>query len=644
WIFVQLFKSGLAYKKNSPVNFCPSCKTVLSDEQVIDGACERCGSIVEKRELEQWFFRITQYAERLLGNIDLPDGGLDWTEKVKLAQKNWIGKSEGVRFKFSQTKHVPDVEVFTTAIDTVHGVTFVVISPEHPLLKQIMSSVSDEKRKKEVQKYIKDASLKNVIERQAEGKEKTGVFTGAYVKHPLTDEEVPLWVADYVLMDYGTGIVMGVPGHDARDHAFAQKFGLEIRPVIRPETNTSSAHVLEDGFWDYKEIKTAFKEKSELISSGKLTGMTSKAGKAAIIKEIEEKSYGKKEVTYHLRDWLISRQRYWGPPIPMIFCSVCKEKGLSWFSSEEATERKESGIKPSSRAQAEGNQESGKNKLHNSEEMVGWYPVPEIDLPVELPYIKNFKPLGTGKAPLANHPEFYETTCPQCGGKATRETDVSDTFLDSAWYFLRYLATDFKEIPFPMKAVMTAQFPKATKQEKEQASKRQAWLPVTSYIGGAEHSVLHLLYARFITMALHDMGYLDFEEPFSRFYAHGLIIKDGAKMSKSRGNVINPDEYIHKYGADTLRTYLMFLGPFNQGGDFHDTGIEGMNRFLKRVWKLFSESRIKNQESGITDNGLRMMHQTIKGVTEDMKHLRYNTAIAKLMTWYNFLSKQEEVS
>lgn len=809
WIFVQLFKSGLAYKKNSPVNFCPSCKTVLSDEQVIDGKCERCNSVVEKRDLEQWFFRITNYAEKLLSNIK----DLDWSEKVRLAQKNWIGKSEGVRFKFSQTKHVPNVEVFTTAIDTVFGVTFVVISPEHPLLKQIMSSITDKKRKDEVQKYVKKSSLKSTIDRLAEGKEKTGVFTGAYVKNPLTDEEVPLWVADYVLMDYGTGIVMGVPGHDARDHEFAQKFGLEIRPVIKPKQEAAETHVLEDGFWNYQQIKNEFQDKSELFNSGKYNGMSSKEAKPKLIEEIESKGYGKREVTYHLRDWLISRQRYWGPPIPMIYCEECSKRkpkvliihGIAgdssdnWFpwvkplleqrgyevlipdlpNSQNPTlaewtnalskigitkqdnlsvvahslgaptaiefirknqlsvkklilvapvgkeiekvnwEALTSGgyefVKPilqrfskandhvaeiaervektmvylsendpyipltieKSYAALQPTLEIFKKHGHFNagagilefpkileefpaieESSLGWVPVPEEELPVKLPYIKNFKPLGTGKAPLANHPEFYKTKCPHCGGTATRETDVSDTFLDSAWYFLRYLATDWKNIPFPSFKYLLEHSEKSENQKakksdgqkltyaefSEKVKSRSRWLPVTSYIGGAEHSVLHLLYSRFITMALKDMGYVDFEEPFSRFYAHGLIIKDGAKMSKSKGNVINPDDYIHKYGADTLRTYLLFLGPFNQGGDFRDSGIDGMSRFLKRVWKLLQQAISDKQQVTSSQERMRFMHETIKGITEDMENLRFNTAIAKLMTYYNFLAKQAAVS
>ncbi len=618
WIFVQLFKSGLAYRKSSAVNFCPSCMTVLSDEQVIDGACERCGSVVEKKELEQWFFKITDYAERLLNNIE----DLDWTDKVRIAQRNWIGKSEGVRLEFKVEclpAYKDTIPVFTTAIDTVFGVTFMVISPEHSLVKNILESTKDKVKRDEIQAYIKEAQHKSEVERTGEGKAKSGVFSGIYVINPLNGDKVPLWIADYVLMGYGTGAVMGVPGHDARDYAFAKKYKLKIKPVVKPKSGTKDAHVEKDGFWEYKEIKTLFKNDSEMVNSGKFDGLSSSEAKKKLEQLIEAEQVGKVETTYHLRDWLISRQRYWGPPIPMIYCEDCAKKGKSWFTTTEGKKR---------------------SKTTTAEEMRGWYP--EESLPVELPYIKDFKPMGTGKSPLANHPSFYEVSCPECGSTAKRETDVSDTFLDSAWYFLRYLATDLKHIPFPMNEEKAKEFDGATKEEILEAVKRKPWLPVTMYIGGAEHSVLHLLYARFVTMALHDMGYVDFEEPFTRFYAHGLIIKDGAKMSKSKGNIINPDDYIGKYGADTLRTYLLFLGPFNQGGDFRDTGIEGMNRFVKRVWNLFKEQGKGSGEASA--EGLKFMHEAVKGVTEDLHELRFNTAIAKLMTWYNFLSKQQIVS
>ncbi len=609
WLFVQLFKSGLAYKKNSPVNFCPSCKTVLSDEQVIDGKCERCGSIVEKRDLEQWFFRITKYAEKLLANIE----HLDWSERVRLAQRNWIGKKEGINITYQIADSDETVTIFTTRPDTNFGATFIALAPEHELTKKLISGLvkTDPQNVKKIKAYVAKALNKSEIDRVAEGKEKSGVFTGLYATNPLTGYQMPVWVSDFVLGGFGTGALVGVPGHDKRDFEFATKFGLEIiRVVVGKDGNDAPI----------THIEQVQEDEGTMINSGFLNGMDIHKATIKMMDYIEDKKYGKREVTYHLRDWLISRQRYWGPPIPMIYCEKCAKNGDSWFTTKEAK-----GKKP-----------------QDKEAMAGWYP--ELNLPVKLPYIKNFKPLGTGKAPLANHPDFYETTCPHCGSKAIRETDVSDTFLDSSWYFLRYLTTDLKDLPFPMPKQMAQEFKNVRRDETEKAEKRRAWLPVTSYIGGAEHSVLHLLYSRFIAMALKDMGYVNFEEPFSRFYAHGLIIKDGAKMSKSKGNVVNPDDYIHKYGADTLRTYLMFLGPFNQGGDFRDSGIDGMSRFLKRVWKLFTLEEVKKTGEKLTDERLHVMHMTIKGITEDMENLRFNTSIAKLMSYYNFLSQQEAVS
>lgn len=586
WLFTELFKSGLAYRKKSPVNYCPSCKTVLADEQVIDTKCERCASVVVKKNLEQWYFRITNYADRLLNNIER----LDWTEKVKTAQRNWIGRSEGARIKFKVQSSNFKVEVFTTAIDTIYGVTFMVVSPEHPLVQEILKQNQDKKQIKEIREYQEYAKNKPEVERTAEGKEKTGVFSGAYVINPFNKEQVPVWIADYVLMGYGTGAVMGVPGHDERDHEFAAKFDLPIKPVIKPKAGIKEAKVEEDGFWDYLEIKTKYAEKSQLFDSGEFNGLTSAGAKRKMMEFIKREGFGESTTTYHLRDWLISRQRYWGPPIPMIYCEACAAGG------------------------------SG-----DREEMPGWFVVPENALPVELPYIEDFKPLGGDVSPLGNHPEFYEVKCPNCGKMARRETDVSDTFLDSSWYFFRYISTEFADKPF----------------DEERAKK---WLPVTMYIGGAEHSVLHLLYARFITMFLKDKGIISFEEPFARFYAHGLIIKEGAKMSKSKGNVVGPDMYIKKYGADTLRAYLHFLAPFSQDGDFRDSGVDGMHRFLKKVWKLLQGSVISSQESVITQESLKMMHETIKKVTEEMEGLRFNTAIAFLMTYYNFLSKEDSVS
>ncbi len=558
WLFIELFNKGLAYRKNAPVNFCPSCKTVLADEQVIDGKCERCSSIVEKRDMEQWFFKITDYADRLLENIPQ----LNWTEKVKIAQKEWIGRSEGMEIKF-KLKNEAELVVYTVYPETIFGVTYMVLAPEHPLVKKLTTK----EQEKAVAEYVKAAQNKSEVERTAVTKEKTGVFTGSYCINPVNGDKVPVWVADYVIGGYGTGAVMGVPGSDHRDFAFAQKYELPIIRVIgKTPADTSDiqneADVLETGY---------------LVNSKQFSGLQTPQEAREKLKDfMEKKGFGKRKKQYHLRDWLISRQRYWGPPIPMINCPTC-----------------------------------------------GWQPVPEKELPVLLPKIDDYKPMGTGVAPLASHKEFYETKCPKCKGEAKRETDVSDTFLDSAWYFLRYVSTDIKIEAFDILRV-------------------RKWLPVDMYIGGAEHSVLHLLYTRFITMVLSDLGLIDFEEPFKRFYAHGLIIKEGSKMSKSKGNVVVPDQYIAKYGADTLRIYLMFLGPYSQGGDFRDTGIEGMNRFVRRVWSLISSSKDNTVEQ--SDNEKRMTARTVQRVTRDVDTLHYNTAIAGLMEYYNFLSEQTGVS
>jgi len=569
WLFIQMFKNGLAYRKKAEVNWCPKDLTVLSDEQVIAGECERCGTKVEKRELEQWFFRITDYAQRLLDNIEK----LDWTEKVKIAQKNWIGRSEGAEIEFEIEGLNAKLKVFTTRPDTLFGATFMVVAPEHEIVTKLLSELSIKNEVLgEVKGYIEKAKSKTDIERTAEGKEKTGVFTGLYAINPVNNKKIPVWVADYVLSSYGTGAIMAVPAHDQRDFEFANKYDLEIIPVIQSKGSSNT---------DVK-MTEAFSGQGTIIGSEGWNGFHVPEDISKVIDDLESKGLGTKKVNYHLRDWLISRQRYWGPPIPMVFCQDCAD-----------------------------------NSKGEREEMPGWYSEKEENLPVKLPDVKDWKPMGTGKAPLANHPEFYETTCPSCGAKAVRETDVSDTFLDSSWYFLRYPNTDIQNEAFDTERV-------------------RKWLPVNMYIGGAEHSVLHLLYSRFVTMVLKDLNFIDFEEPFSRFYAHGLIIKDGAKMSKSKGNVVVPDEYISKYGADSLRTYLMFLGPYSDGGDFRDSGIEGIYKYLKRVWKLLS----RNEPGDLNDERAQAMHKTIKKVTEDISNLRYNTAIASLMEWYNFLNTQ----
>jgi len=761
WLFVQMYKHGLAYRKKAMVNWCPSCKTVLSDEQVEGGICERCKTATTRKETEQWFFRITKYANRLLENLEK----IDWPGKIKIAQRNWIGKKEGalVEFKIQSSKFETKVEAFTTRIDTIFGVTFLVVAPE--IAKEWISR--GWKASARVSKYVQESLDKPNEERKKGEKEKTGIDTGLKAVNLASREKMPVLVADYVLKDVGTGVVMGVPAHDQRDFEFAIKMNLIVKPVIRPKfvqnkldkdclenlleiirmakkdnkrlivgggwivdaylglrirnhtdidmyvpyrevdywqkyflgrhfvvnnhkgLNKDERYYksfsfqvpkeqkylwvdvvgigiergqmfdMEEGkkeFWGMSEEEAIFEgeiqgEKVECLSpkfkiksileckramkvtepekdyakydldlemlgnkaltregilfnSGKYNGIDTRLAKGQMI----ENGLGKRFVSYHLRDWLISRQRYWGPPIPMIFCKNCADK-----------------------------KSSGQSTINNQQPtMSGWFPVTEEQLPVLLPYVKDFQPLGEGKTPLQKAPkEWLKVKCPNCGKMAERSTEVSDTFLDSSWYFLAYPNIDYihsgrgqdnREVsalnPFNLELT-------------------KKWLPVDAYIGGAEHAVLHLLYSRFVWMALSDWDYIPKElgdEPFPFLFSHGLIIKDGAKMSKSRGNVVTPDAYIARYGADALRMYLMFLGPYSQGGDFRDSGMAGMYRFLERLWRMF-QKEIKNQKSKIKNHTSRQLsvslNKTIKKVTEDIAKFKYNTAIAALMEFMN---------
>ncbi|MBL8986429.1 MAG: leucine--tRNA ligase [Gemmatimonadetes bacterium] len=555
WVFLQLYHAGKAYKKKAAVNWCPSCKTVLANEQVEGGVCERCKTPVEQRFLEQWFFRITDYAERLLANLD-DKSKMDWSATTTTAQRNWLGRSTGAEIEFAVEGADP-IRVFTTRPDTIFGATFMVLAPEHPLVDRVTTAA----QRSAVDAYRKAAAAQDLVSRKVGDKEKTGVFTGGYATNPATGRPIPIWTADYVLMEYGTGAIMAVPGHDDRDFAFATRFGLDIVRVVAGPGETESTPLPEP---------VAEVEGGRLVNSGDFSGRTVADGAAAIVGWLESRGLGKGVVKFRLYDWCISRQRYWGPPIPIIYCGDC-----------------------------------------------GPVPVPEKDLPVRLPEIEDFRPDDSGVSPLARHKEWYHVACPKCGKEGRRETDVSDTFLDSAWYFLRYLSTDFADRPFDQTRV-------------------RKWFPVAQYIGGNEHAVLHLLYARFVTMVLHDLGMLPAEEPFRRFRAHGLIVKDGAKMSKSRGNVVVPDEYIAKWGADTLRMFLMFLGPFEEGGDFRDAGLIGPRRFLERLWDLVGqcERRTLTGEEIHRDIVVKW-NATKKKVTHDLETLGNNTAIAAMMELLN---------
>jgi leucyl-tRNA synthetase len=613
WLFVQLFKAGLAERKKAPVDWCPSCKTVLADEQVISGRCERCNTQVTQRQLEQWFFKITNYAEKLLKNLDsLPSAvygpktrldekvrqvGINWSDSTKTMQRNWIGRSEGTIIEFEMKNSKLKIPVFTTRPDTIFGATFMVLAPEHELAEKLTSAKSH----KAAHDYIEESQKATELERT---QAKTGIFTGAYCINPFTKKEIPIWIADYVLMGYGTGAIMGVPAHDQRDYDFARRYKLPIIEVISGGDVKKEAYVGE----------------GKLVNSGQLDGLNPLEAIGKVSNYIEKEHLGRKTVNYHLRDWLISRQRYWGPPIPMIYCEECAKKGESWFTTDEAKKYQVSTIKY---------QEEKEEKILNTEykiqdtgAMRGWYPVSEEDLPVLLPQLKDYRPRGQGVSPLAALPDFLSVECPDCGKKAKRETDVSDTFLDSSWYFLRYPSTEFANRAFDKKLT-------------------KKWLPVDTYIGGNEHAVMHLLYTRFVTMALHDIGLIDFAEPFKKFRAHGLIIRGGAKMSKSRGNVVNPNEYMDAYGSDALRMYLLFIGPYDLDGDFSDRAIVGVYRFLNRLWQLVNGVG-NSPANSVNASMAKEINKLVKKVGEDVETLKFNTAIAAIMEFANFAVKHKE--
>jgi leucyl-tRNA synthetase len=579
WIFLLLYKRGLAYRSEAPVNWCPSCGTVLANEEVEAGACWRCSTVVEKRFLPQWFFRITEYADRLLSALDL----IDWPQSIKAMQRNWIGKSEGVEFEMpiegpgaGGQGSGRRMRVFTTRVDTVFGVSFAVLAPEHPLVSEITTPAC----RAEVEDYVRRAQRVSEIERLSTERERVGVFTGAHAVNPMNGEKVPVYVADYVLLTYGTGAIMAVPAHDTRDFDFAKRYGLPIPVVIAPPG------------WDGRDLPEAYTGEGTMVNSGQFNGLPSPEGARKIAEYMQQTGIGEVKVNYRLRDWLISRQRYWGAPIPIVHCRKCGE-----------------------------------------------VPVPEDQLPVGLPYVEHYQPSGTGKSPLASIPEFVNTTCPACGGQAERETDTMGGFACSSWYFLRFASPHYEESAF----------------EKNAAA---YWLPVDLYVGGAEHAVMHLLYARFWTKVLYDAGLVPFVEPFAVLRNQGMVLAPDPKnpsawikMSKSKGNVVTPDEIAERCGADSLRVYELFVAPLTDTIQWSEEGINGMYRFLGRVWRVVQDSaRNYNRDwrTGVREETparpesralARKVHQTIRKVTEDIEGLAFNTAAAALMELMNEITK-----
>ncbi len=566
WLFIQFFNKGLAYKKKNPVNWCPSCQTVLANEQVVDGACERCKSPVGKKELSQWYFKITDYAERLLDDLDKLPG---WPEKVKLMQKNWIGKSVGAEVDFDIVGHDEKMKIFTTRPDTLYGVTFMVLAPEHPLVKELVTP----ENQADVDVFMDKLQYLSDIDRNSTTLEKEGCFTGSYAVNPLTGRNVPIYIANYILMDYGTGAIMAVPAHDQRDFDFAVKYGIDIIPVIDPENPDI----------DINDLKEAFVAEGTMINSGDFNGLNNKEAMPKIIEYLESNGLGKKTVNFRLRDWLISRQRYWGAPIPMIYCEDC-----------------------------------------------GWVPEKEENLPVLLPTDVEFT--GKGESPLTTSEKFSHAVCPHCGKSAKREMDTMDTFVDSSWYFLRY--TDAGN-------------------DKEAFNKEKAdyWMNVDQYIGGVEHAILHLLYARFYTKVLHDLGLTDADEPFKNLLTQGMVLMDGSKMSKSKGNIVSPAEIIEKYGSDTARLFILFAAPPDRDLEWSETGVEGSYKFINRVWRLVLEiiekaDGIQKREVLTSDDRQLYyeLNKTIKRVTDGLAAGRFsfNTSISSVMELVNEMYRYKE--
>ncbi|MEN6462427.1 MAG: leucine--tRNA ligase [Syntrophomonas sp.] len=570
WMFLKLYQNNLAYKKSAAVNWCPSCQTVLANEQVVNGACERCEAVVEKKQLEQWFFKITDYAQRLLDDLELLPG---WPDKVKTMQKNWIGRSEGCEFSMAVADRDEVLTVFTTRPDTVFGVTYMVMAPEHSLVEKLCQGTGQEK---EVHEFVNKIKYMSDLDRTATDVEKEGVFTGAYAINPMNGEKIPIWIANYVLMDYGTGAIMAVPAHDQRDFDFARKYDIPIRVVIKSENSPA----------DSSEMSEAYTGDGVMVNSGSYDGLNVEAGKKQIINNMTDNNIGQATVNFRLRDWLISRQRYWGAPIPIVYCENC-----------------------------------------------GTVPVPEEQLPVLLPDTVEFKP--NGESPLNYVESFYKTTCPCCGQTARRETDTMDTFVCSSWYFDRYCSPHTSDMPFSKEAT-------------------DYWMPVNQYIGGVEHAILHLMYARFFTKFLSDIKMLSCQEPFTNLLTQGMVLKDGSKMSKSKGNVVSPEDIINTYGADTARLFILFASPPERDLEWNDQGVEGCYRFLNRVWRIISEYvdditevKIPTRFDNLDPDARQLRfktHATIKKVTEDIEQrFNFNTAISAIMELVNTLSSYSDI-
>ncbi|MDY0017852.1 MAG: leucine--tRNA ligase [Candidatus Delongbacteria bacterium] len=553
WLFITLYKNGLAYQSDGLINYCPSCSTVVANSEVLaDGTHERCGIQIERKSIKSWYFKTTAFAERYLKDLEKTA----YPEKTRLMQTNWIGRSEGAVITFKVAKTDKSFDVFTTRPDTLYGATYCTLAPESPILSEI---VSDEQRE-EVQKYIDSIKSLSDIDRQSTVKEKTGVWTGAYAVNPVNGAEIPIWISDYVLISYGTGAVMAVPAHDTRDFEFAKKFNIPIKVVIQPEGTEFDAETMTE----------AYTEEGIMVNSAGFDGTPSGIGIKKVIDKLEKNGSGKSHVTYKLRDWSVSRQRYWGVPIPIIYCDKC-----------------------------------------------GTVPVPEKDLPVLLPLDKSIDIKPKGHAPLSLVDSYINTTCPECGGPAKRDAETMDTFVCSSWYYLRYVNTELNDKPF----------------DKEELAK---WLPVDTYIGGTEHVNGHMIYSRFVTKALYDLGYLTFDEPFYKVVHQGMITRDGGKMSKSKGNVVSPDEFVDQYGTDVFRMYMMFMTNYRDGGDWSDDGIAGVDRFVSRIWRLINDNRFENTGTKLIDNDLNYrLNYTIKEVTSGVEDFFFNTSIARMMELFN---------